>query len=485
MILDDILTILKENSNYTAYTIGNKSYTYSELHKFICNLYNFILTQKNNNNPIVIYGHKEVYMKACFLACSFAGVAYVPIDESMPKNRVEQIIKQVNPSLLIGNFNNETCKNISKEKIYEIMNNSNYKEIENIYLKPNDIYYIIFTSGSTGIPKGVKVTYKNLDSCIKWLKSIIKISNSVILNQANFSFDLSVADLYLSLVSESEHFIIDTKSNLNFEDIFKQFKKSNAEVAVMTPSFVDLLMLDKSFGIKTLPKLKTFLFCGEKLLNSTVNKLYSRFADINIINSYGPTECTFAVTSINIFKYTKEEIPVGFPKDDVKIYIVNEENEELKEGKIGEILISGESVANGYLGDVNNKSFIQYKGEKSYLTGDLGYIKNGILYCRGRKDSQIKYKGYRIELSDIEKNLMQIQYVEKVIVTVKKSENDKVQDIFAFIKLIEDSDKSETDIKKQLKAKLPEYMCPKIKIIKEFPINQNGKVDLNKLMEEN
>ena len=80
---------------------------------------------------------------------------------------------------------------------------------------------------------------------------------------------------------------------------------------------------------------------------------------------------------------------------------------------------------------------------------------------------------------------MQIQYVEKVIVTVKKSENDKVQDIFAFIKLIEDSDKSETDIKKQLKAKLPEYMCPKIKIIKEFPINQNGKVDLNKLMEEN
>lgn len=209
MILDDILGILKRKSDNRAYTINEKSYSYKELYKYVCNIYNFLLKENKEKMPIVVYGHKEIYMKATFIACSFAGMTYVPIDNSMPKERVEKIIKQINPLLIIG-------KNISKEKIYEIMNEDNYKEINNIYLKTEDIYYIIFTSGSTGIPKGVKITYKNLDSCINWLKNITKIRKGVVLNQANFSFDLSVADLYLSLISESEHYIINEILRVRF-----------------------------------------------------------------------------------------------------------------------------------------------------------------------------------------------------------------------------------------------------------------------------
>lgn len=207
MILDDILGILKRKSDNRAYTINEKSYSYKELYKYVCNIYNFLLKENKEKRPVVVYGHKEIYMKATFIACSFAGMTYVPIDNSMPKERVEKIIKQINPLLIIG-------KNISKEKIYEIMDEDNYKEINNIYLKPEDIYYIIFTSGSTGIPKGVKITYKNLDSCINWLKNITKIKKGVILNQANFSFDLSVADLYLSLISE--HYILSEISRTKF-----------------------------------------------------------------------------------------------------------------------------------------------------------------------------------------------------------------------------------------------------------------------------
>ncbi len=209
MILDDILGILKRKSDNRAYTINEKSYSYKELYKYVCNIYNFLLKENKEKRPVVVYGHKEIYMKATFIACSFAGMTYIPIDNSMPKERVEKIIKQINPLLIIG-------KNISKEKIYEIMDEDNYKEINNIYLKPEDIYYIIFTSGSTGIPKGVKITYKNLDSCINWLKNITKIKKGVILNQANFSFDLSVADLYLSLISESEHYILSEISRTKF-----------------------------------------------------------------------------------------------------------------------------------------------------------------------------------------------------------------------------------------------------------------------------
>ena len=473
MVLDDILNILKSSKN-TAYTVDGKSYTYSELYKYVCNIYEFLLTNNKDNKPVIVYGNKEVYMKASFLACSFAGITYVPISENMPQERVNKIIEQIQPNLIIG-------KNIKKNKIVEIMNNNNFKDINNIYLKPEDIYYIIFTSGSTGIPKGVKVTYDNVDSCVNWLKKITNIKKGVILNQADFSFDLSVADLYLSLISESEHFIINT-SKLDFKTMFNELNKSNANLMVVTPSFVDLLLLDKSFGKELLPNLKTIIFCGEKLLQTTINKLYSRFENIKIINCYGPTECTFAVTSIEVNK-NMEEIPVGIPKDDVKIYIVDDNLKELKDGEIGEILIAGKSVADGYL-NTENKSFIQYKNQKAYLTGDLGYIKNKVLYYKSRKDSQIKFKGYRIELADIEKNLEELNYIEKAVVVTKINDDNKVTNIIAFVKLRENIEIKETVINKDLQIKIPEYMRPKIKIIKEFPINKNGKCDKKKLLEE-
>lgn len=254
----------------------------------------------------------------------------------------------------------------------------------------------------------------------------------------------------------------------------------------MTPSFADLLLLDKSFSKELMPQLKTILFCGEKLLNSTVNKLYSRFDNIRIINSYGPTECTFAVTSIEISKEIAnlQNIPVGIPKKDVQIYIVDENLNKLPDGKIGEILIVGESVADGYLADVENDSFVDYNGKKGYLTGDLGYIKNKMLYYKARKDKQIKFKGYRIELADIDKNLQELNYIDKAVSVVKKDIDDKILNIIAFVKLKEDITKTEIEIKRDLQKRIPQYMCPKIRIIKEFPINKNGKCDEKKLLEE-
>ena len=446
----------------------------------------------------MIYGNKEVYMKVCMVASSLAGMTYVPVDISMPEERIKSIVDQVKPGIIVGDLKNYN-KNVSKNEIYDIMENENYNEINQIFIKPEDIYYIIFTSGSTGVPKGVKVTYNNLDSCINWLKELTKIENKVILNQANFSFDLSVADLYLSLITESEHYIIDSEK-LDYKATFKSLEKSNATLAVMTPSYADLLLLDKSFNQELMPSLRKVIFCGEKLQSKTIQKLYERFDNLQIINSYGPTECTFAVTSYEVPRNADNEnsvgkakeisiekpieiendIPVGRAKSDVEIYIVDEILQELSEEKIGEILITGKSVADGYLGNVVNNSFISYKGKNAYLTGDLGYLKNGVLYYKQRRDKQIKYKGYRIELSDIENNLLELKYIEKAVVVAKKSEEGKVKNILAFVKTNEEIGK----IKQDLKKKLPEYMIPKIKIVDQFPLNSNGKCDEKKLLEE-
>ena len=482
MILDDILTILKRESSDKAYTVAGQSYTYGELYRFACNLYEFLLQKNPGRRPVVVYGHKDVFMKAAFLACSFAGMAYVPVDESTPSGRVDAIITATQPGLILGDLAGASA--VSAVACREVMAQPDAPGIGRIYLQPDDIAYIIFTSGSTGTPKGVKVTYRNLDSCLRWLLDITKIEKGVILNQADFSFDASVADLYLSLLTESEHFVLSAKSQMDLGLLFRQLRESGGTAAVFTPSFADLLLLDKSFDRALLPSLRLILFCGEALTAATVKKLFSRFPGIRLINCYGPTECTYAVTSHEIEKEPEitDEIPLGLSKSDGRIYIVDEDLREVPEGQVGEIIIAGESVAAGYVGDPENPAYLTYKEKRAYRTGDLGYERNGVLYFKGRKDTQIKFKGYRIELSDIEKNIYALGYVEKAAVLPRRAPDGKVLSLVAFLRLREDAEKKPAEIAQALKERLPAYMCPMIRLVREFPLTKNGKCDEKMLM---
>lgn len=138
-------------------------------------------------------------------------------------------------------------------------------------------------------------------------------------------------------------------------------------------------------------------------------------------------------------------------------------------------------LQDGYLKNDSNNSqdsnFFDYMSEKAYLTGDLGFYKDGLLYYKGRKDKQIKYKGYRIELSDIESNLLKLNYVEKAIVKAKKNVDNKILGLVAFVKLSDNIKKTDIEIRNDLKKLLPIYMCPRIKIVEKFKLNANGKVD--------
>lgn len=470
-MLSRILNNLKAFPEAECYEVSGKIYKNKDLYKYVCNIYHYLLEKNKSKKSVVVCGHKDIYMIASFLACSCTGVSYVPVDTSIPEKRKQAIIDKINPDIIID------------EKIESIMKNDNYEEISNIFMNDENIYYTIFTSGSTGEPKGVQITYRNLKSCMKWLEEICPIKEGVILNQAIYSFDLSVADIYLSLLTNSKHYIIEREVQKDYARLFEELKKSNADLAVFTPSFLNMLLIDKSFDEKLMPDLKTILLCGEKLTEKTINCLFERFPNINLINSYGPTECTFAVTSIKI--ENSQDISIGIPKDDVKLYIVDEELKEVPEGISGEILIVGESVGNGYIGNTNkNSNFIEFNGQNGYLTGDIGYMKSGKYYCIGRKDNQIKYKGYRIELSEIESVIDNLECVEKSVVTTKTSTSGMVERIIAFVKTKQNTHMVHIDeIKKQLKGLLPEYMLPNIKLIDEIPLTQNGKIDSKKLME--
>lgn len=459
-MINKIKKIVEDYPDKIAYKVNDECITYNELWN---HAYNYAqLLKKQGTSPVIIYGHKNINVIISILACIIADRTYVPVGLCTPLFRVKQIIDITKSSLVLTD-NEISIENVECINLEELNKYKNYKIKEHI----NDIVYIIFTSGSTGIPKGVAISKTNLNNFIDWisnLKPLCDYKDINVLNQASFSFDLSVADLYYSLCNG--HTLV-ALSNDDYNEIFSTM--SEIDVAVMTPTFMKLCLLNEDFNSKNYPKFKCVYFCGEQLEVKTVKKIYEAFPNLKIINAYGPTEATSAVSAILITKEMLNEsqlLPVGevgnFATD---IEIIDDE-----------IVLKGKSVFNGYLSNYVG-GYYKENNINCFKTNDIGYIEEGKLYCKGRKDNQVKYKGYRIELNDIEYNINLIDGVKECVV-VPKYNDSIVKTIKAFVVVDNNIIKDASYIKSKLEKYIPTYMIPKtIKIIDKLPINQNGKID--------
>lgn len=315
----------------------------------------------------------------------------------------------------------------------------------------------------------------NFINWISDLKPLKGRKNIKVLNQASFSFDLSVADLYYSLSNGHTLVALDNEAQNDFSKMFSIIKSEKINVAVMTPTFMKLLLLDSDFKSENFPDFDTVYFCGERLDVPTVKKLYQRFPQMNVINAYGPTEATSAISAIIIEKemLDMEILPVGDCSNLAsEVEIIDDE-----------IVLKGKSVFSGYIGGITG-GYYRENNIDCYKTGDLGYIIDDELFCKGRKDNQLKFKGYRIELEDIENNIKLISGIhECIIVPQYKADTDYVKLLKAYIV----SDNKEIDascIRDQLKNSIPEYMIPKIiRFIDDIPVSCRGKVDRRMMAE--
>lgn len=467
--------------------------TYKELWDKSDKLAVWLDKKVNNRKPIVVYGHKSPKMLICFLGCLKAGHAYCPVDVSMPKSRICEIVETVGNNIAFATedvtLDNLDTTIVDSATIDEIIDNKLYEVPKQEWrVKNDDTLYIIFTSGSTGKPKGVEVSAANLENFLNWSNDLAveysKNKENVFLNQAPFSFDLSVFDTYTSLYSGGTLVCLDKQLQGDLGSMFDFIQNENPSCWVSTPSFADMCLADRKFAQELMTNLKVFLFCGERLSKDTVLKLFDRFPNAKVVNTYGPTESTVAVTAVEITRemLSKENIlPIGQPKPGTEILIENDE-----------IIILGDTVAKGYYNDreKTEKVFemkIDSNGNNccAYRTGDKGYYKNGQLYCEGRIDFQVKLHGYRIELGDIENNLLQLDEVQQTAV-LPRYEGDKIKNLVAFIKspTLEGTFKDSKMLKSKLKEKLPSYMVPKNFIyLEEMPLTQNGKLDRKKLEE--
>lgn len=455
-------------------------------------------------SPIVIYGHKQNEMLISFLACTKSGHPYIPVDITFPEKRIEDIIENSGAKIVVAIDRlpplSKGIEIISFEELNNII--TDYKghiPHKEYRVESNDLYYILYTSGSTGKPKGVQITKNCLENFISWFKKSCQISNihGTFMDQVSYSFDVSVISLYIALLLGRTIFGIDREMILNFKELFRYLKESKIGMWISTPSFVEMCLVDQNFNKSLLPDLEKFFVAGEVLTFSLVKRIFERFGDIKIINGYGPTEATVLFTAIEMDQEqvnTFESIPLGYPMENGSIIIVNDRGEEVPEGEKGEIILIGDSVSPGYLNnpELTEKVFFTIKTDnkerRAYKTGDLGYIKNGLVYYCGRKDFQIKLNGYRIELEDIENNLRKIEFVKNAVVLPVKRE-DKVIHLCAFITLNKRTEEKDTKIvlkiKNELRKLLPPYMIPKHIIIKEyFPTNTSGKIDRELLLKE-
>ena len=462
--------IINQNQkNKIAYKINDFGLSYDELIEKAKH-YGELL-KKQGTSPIILYGHKNIDMFISIFACIHSGRAYIPIDLCTPIERINKIINCTSCQLVITN----EFLSIDSIDVKSLKELEQYKEqpVNNIV---NDIAYIIFTSGSTGNPKGVPISYSNLLNFIKWINTLRPLNeyeNINVLNQASFSFDLSVADVYYALSNGHTLVALDKDNQEDYNNIFKIISDNNVNVLVITPTFIKLCMVNRKFNSLNYPSIKSIYFCGEQLEVNTVKSLFERFPDVNIINAYGPTEATSAVSAINVTKdmLNDELLPCGDTNNfATEINIINDE-----------IVLKGVSVFGGYLGEYIG-GYYNENNINCFKTGDIGYIKDNYLYCKGRKDSQIKYKGYRIELTDIENNIYKIDGVKQCAVVAKYQNEFTVKMIKAYVVL--DNGYSVDYIKDSLKKLIPLYMMPKQIIeMKSLPINCNGKIDRKQLIE--
>ena len=455
-------------------------------------------------SPVVVYGGQEYEMLATFVALTKAGHAYIPIDSHSALERVTAILEVAEPSLIIAIADfplaDTDASILSLAEVRAAYAEKTAYEMSHP-VKGDDNYYIIFTSGTTGKPKGVQISHDNLLSFTNWMitdKEFATPSRPQMLAQPPYSFDLSVMYWAPTLALGGTLYALPSSLTQDFKQLFEAILSLPVAIWTSTPSFADMAMLSEDFNSQKMPGITHFYFDGEELTVKTAQKLRERFPEARIINAYGPTEATVALSAVAItddMLATLKRLPIGYTKADSPTFVIDENGQKLPNGQQGEIIVCGPAVSKGYLNNPEKtaEAFFEFEGLPAYHTGDVGTMTDeGLLLYGGRMDFQIKFNGYRIELEDVSQNLNKSKYIEAAVAVPRYNKDHKVQNLLAYVILkdgVAEQFDREIDITKAIKEDLQDimmsYMMPSKFLYREsLPLTPNGKIDIKGLISE-
>ncbi|CEL91525.1 D-alanine--poly(phosphoribitol) ligase subunit DltA [Streptococcus sanguinis] len=457
-----------------------------------------------DKSPVVVFGGQEYEMLATFVALTKSGHAYIPIDSHSALERVAAIVEVAEPSLIIA-INDFPLADVaapifSAEQVQKAFREGAPYELSHP-VQGDDNYYIIFTSGTTGKPKGVQISHNNLLSFTNWMitdKEFATPARPQMLAQPPYSFDLSVMYWAPTLALGGTLFALPSTVTQDFKQLFETILSLPIAIWTSTPSFADMALLSDDFNSQKLPQLTHFYFDGEELTVKTAQKLRDRFPQARIINAYGPTEATVALSAVAVtdeMLQNCKRLPIGYTKADSPTFVIDEERQKVPNGQQGEIIICGPAVSKGYLNNPEKtaEAFFEFEGLPAYHTGDVGSMTDeGLLLYGGRMDFQIKFNGFRIELEDVSQNLNKSKYVESAVAVPRYNKDHKVQNLLAYVILkdgVAEQFEREIDITKAIKEDLQDimmsYMMPSKFLYREtLPLTPNGKIDIKGLISE-
>jgi amino acid adenylation domain-containing protein len=459
---------------------GEEKITYSYLNERANQLANFL--RKNNvseGSVVGLLADRSFEMIIGLIAIMKAGASYLPVDTTLPEDRILQMIEDSGTIMLLADENKQ--KKFSKHiKTYTLNNNEADKGKANLSLDQSSsaIAYIIYTSGSTGKPKGVMITHRSVMNLIHSQTKLHGVNESdKILQFSTIAFDASVEQIWLALLNGASLVLVN-KDTLSDQHQFNEYiTKQEVTHLDVTPSFLE------SLNLKEDSKLKRIIIGGEECKVSLAKKLIPRYT---VYNEYGPTETTVTaiVKKMEISDTTGIKMPIGKPINNTKAYILGRRHELLPYGAAGELCIGGDGLAKGYLNDEGltatkfiNSPFVPH--QRIYCTGDKArWLPDGNIEFLGRLDEQVKIRGFRIELGEIETLLGKYELIKEVVVIAREDENEK--QIIAYY--VAESAIESSKLYEFLSGKLPDYMIPLHFVhLRSIPVNMNGKVNRSAL----
>lgn len=476
-----------------AIVCGNQKITYSELNnRANCIAYKLREFGVGADDLVPLITKRSVEMIVGIYGILKAGGGYVPIDHKFPKERIDYIIKDCNAKVVLK-YAVDVKTNLPE---IDLGDTSLYTEtaINPECVSGLDNYvYSIYTSGTTGNPKGVININRGMINLLLYMnKEYTLCEEDVILQKASYTFDASVWEITWWAITGASVSLLSPSGEQEPNDICETIKNTDVTVIQFVPSMLNMFLeyMEKHANEYEFSKIKYLLTIGEPLNINTVRRIVKLFDSENghlrIINTYGPTEASVLVTTYEC-KADMDMILIGKPIDNVQIYIAN--NEKLcGVGMVGEICIAGEALALGYLNrkELTDAKFADnlFAPGKMYYTGDIArWLLDGNIEIFGRMDDQIKIRGCRIELAEIESKIRDIENIKDCAVIAKKDSSDN-NAIYAYV--VSDETINEVYIKEQLGYKLPEYMVPAyIGRIDAVPVTTSGKLDRRSLPELN
>jgi amino acid adenylation domain-containing protein len=473
--------------NKVAISFKEETLTYARLVELSDKLAGYLVSKNVKTGDIIgLVADRSIEMLVSLIGILKAGAAYLPIDPEYPADRIAFMLDDARTKLVLvskahsGQFNKNITELIIEDTWPEIIKAETKKPA--VAVTGDDLAYVLYTSGSTGKPKGVQIKHHNMINFLASLQEKPGISsNDRMLALTTISFDVAGMEIFLPLANGAEIILSEREAAKDAQMLIDIIEEKKVTIMSATPS--SWLMLVDSAWVKKYP-IKVWT-AGEALSKELADALLQRCDEL--WNLYGPTETT-VISILKQIHATDDVITIGWPINNTQIYICDEQNQPVQQGKIGEILIGGDGVAEGYLNrpELTSERFIpdifsQKPGATLYKTGDLGkFGNNGDIQYLGRADNQIKIRGFRIEPGEIETILAAQQNIKQALVIAREDNPTDIR-LVAYVLLKQPTTDTKAlidDWKEALKAALPSFMVPSAFVILDaYPLTPNNKVD--------